>query len=101
MDALLDAAEGLLIDEGYGAVITRRLAERAGVNHGLVHYYFGSMEEVLLQTLERFTQRLIERQRAMYGSAAPFIDKGRMGMGYPPRGNAAGYSKVFFRLQAM
>ena len=101
MDALLDAAEGLLIDECYAAVTTRRLAERAGVNHGLVHYYFGSMEEVLLQTLERFTQRLIERQRDMYGSEAPFIDKWRMAMGYLPEDIAAGYPKVFYELQAM
>jgi AcrR family transcriptional regulator len=101
MDALLDAAEALLIDEGYAAVTTRRLAERAGVNHGLVHYYFGSMEEVLLQTLERFTQRLLERQRAMYGSEAPFLGKWRTAMAYLPEDSAAGYPKVFYELQAM
>ena len=101
MDALLDAAEALLIDEGYAAVTTRRLAERAGVNHGLVHYYFGSMEEVLLQTLERFTQRLLERQRAMYGAEAPFLEKWRTAMGYLPEDSAAGYPKVFYELQAM
>ena len=63
VNALLDAAESLLVERGYAFVTTRRLAERAGVNHGLVHYYFGSMEEVFLQTLERFTDRLVERQR--------------------------------------
>ena len=41
----------------------RKLAERAGVNHGLVHYYFGSMEDLLLRVVERFTEALIERQR--------------------------------------
>jgi len=101
MEALLDAAEALLIDVGYAGVTTRRLAERAGVNHGLVHYYFGSMEEVLLQTMERFTQRLIERQRAMYGTEAPFLDKWRTAMGYLREDIAAGYPKVWYELQAI
>ena len=59
-EAILDAAECLLVDVGYARITTRRLAERAGVNPGLVHDYFGSMEEVLLQAVERFTSRLAE-----------------------------------------
>jgi AcrR family transcriptional regulator len=31
------------------------LAEDAGMSHGLVHYYFGSMDELLTQTLQRLT----------------------------------------------
>jgi DNA-binding transcriptional regulator YbjK len=48
--ALLDAAERLLVDVGYAGITTRRLAEEAGVNHGLVHYYFGSIENLLVGT---------------------------------------------------
>ena len=78
--AILDAAERLLIEVGYGAISTRKLAEEAGVNAGLIHYYFGSMEEVFLQVLERFTARLTQRQVAMYGSDLPFIQKWRTAM---------------------
>ena len=53
------------MDVGYAGITTRRLAEEAGVNHGLVHYYFGSIENLLVRALERFTERLIARQRAM------------------------------------
>src|SRR5688572_21558966 len=81
MEALLDAAERLLVAEGHAAITTRRLAKEAGVNHGLVHYYFGSMEEVMVQVLERFTERLIARQRTMYGSEAPFLEKWRTAWG--------------------
>jgi TetR/AcrR family transcriptional regulator len=56
--ALMDAAERLLFEVGYAGVTTRRVAEAAGVKHGLVHYYFGSMEELLTQTLERLAERL-------------------------------------------
>ena len=38
--ALLDAAAAVMLEEGYAAVTTRRLAQRAGVNNGLVSYYF-------------------------------------------------------------
>ena len=67
-EALLDAAERLLVEVGYAGITTRRLAEEAGVNHGLVHYYFGSNENLLVRALERFTERLIARQRELYAA---------------------------------
>src|SRR5262245_11406634 len=101
VDALLDAAERLLVEQGYGAITTRNLAERAGVNHGLVHYYFGSMEEVMVQVLERFTARLIERQRAMYSSDRPFLEKWRTAWAFQEQDLSSGYSKIWLELQAM
>jgi AcrR family transcriptional regulator len=99
-DALLDAAERLLVDLGYSGITTRRLAEEAGVNHGLVHYYFGSIENVLIRTLERFTERLIERQRAMYAADVPFIEKWRTAMRYLVEEDVR-YEKVWLELQAL
>jgi AcrR family transcriptional regulator len=99
--ALLDAAERLLIEAGYAGLTTRRVAAEAGVNHGLVHYYFGSMEELLLQVLERFTDRLIERQTAMYEGDAPFLEKWRTAMRWLEDDIEAGYPKVWWELQAM
>jgi AcrR family transcriptional regulator len=99
--ALLDAAERLLIETGYASLTTRKVAAEAGVNHGLVHYYFGSMEELLLQVLERFTEHLIERQTAMYEGATPFIEKWRTAMRWLDEDVEAGYPKVWWELQAM
>jgi AcrR family transcriptional regulator len=99
--ALLDAAERLLIEAGHAGLTTRTVAGEAGVNHGLVHYYFGSMEEQLLQVLERFTVRLIERQTAMYEAATPFIEKWRTAMRWLDEDVEAGYPKVWWELQAM
>ena len=100
-EVFLDAAERLLVSTGYAGISVRRLADEAGANHGLVHYYFGSMEELFLRVLERFTLRLIERQRAMYSSDAPFIDKWRAAMDFLDEDIAAGYPKVWFELKAM
>jgi len=98
--ALLDAAERLLVDAGYAAITTRRLADEAGVNHGLVHYYFGSNENLLLQALERFTERLIVRQRELYEADLPFVEKWRTAMRYLVSEDVT-YEKVWLELQAL
>jgi AcrR family transcriptional regulator len=100
-DALLDAAERLLVDVGYVGITTRRLAEEAGVNHGLVHYYFSSIENLLVRTLERFTGRLIARQRALYADPEiPFIEKWRTAMRFLISEDVE-YEKVWCELQAL
>jgi AcrR family transcriptional regulator len=99
-EALLDAAERLLVEVGHAGITTRRLAEVAGVNHGLVHYYFGSIENLLLRTLERFTERLTHRQRELYAAESPFIEKWRTAMRYLISEDVT-YEKVWLELQAL
>ena len=96
---LLDAAEQLLIETGYAGITTRRLAAQADVNHGLVHYYFGSMDALLIQVLERFTAQLIVRQRAMYATPVPFVERWRTAMRYLEEDRP--YQKIWYELQAM
>ena len=99
-EAFLDAAERLLIDVGHAGVTTRSLAQAADANQGLVHYYFGSMENLLARVLERFTDRLIARQRAMYAAPdVPFTDKWRTAMRYLDADRD--YQKIWFELQAL
>ena len=99
-EAFLDAAERLLVSVGHAGITTRALAEEAGANHGLVHYYFGSMENLLARVLERFTDRLIGRQRAMYAAPdVPFAEKWRTAMRYLDADRE--YQKVWFELQAL
>jgi AcrR family transcriptional regulator len=99
-DALLDAAERLLVEVGHAGITTRRLAEEAGVNHGLVHYYFGSNESLLVRALERFTERMIARQRELYASDLPFVEKWRTAMRYLVSEDVT-YEKVWLELQAL
>jgi AcrR family transcriptional regulator len=99
-EALLDAAERLLVDVGYARITTRALAEEAGVNHGLVHYYFGSNENLLVRALERFTERLIERQRELYAADMPFIEKWRTAIRYLLSEDVT-YEKAWLELQAL
>jgi AcrR family transcriptional regulator len=101
VEAFLDAAERLLVEVGYARITTRKLAGEAGLNQGLVHYYFGSMDELFVQVLERFTERLVTRQRALYARDVPFLEKWRAAMGYMDEDLAAGYPKVWYELNAL
>lgn len=100
--ALLDAAERVLVESGYPAATTRAVAAEAGVNHGLVHYYFGSVDNLLLETLKRFSTELFDRQRALYAEDRPFIEKWRTAMGHlTGTDKESGYGKLWLELQAM
>lgn len=45
-DRLLDATAALIAEVGWTAVTLRAVAERADVNKGVVHYHFGSMDDL-------------------------------------------------------
>lgn len=61
-EMLLDATERLLLEEGYGAVSARRVAKDAGLSLGLVHYYFGPMENLLVEVFRRRAEWMLERE---------------------------------------
>jgi AcrR family transcriptional regulator len=50
---LVDAAERLLLEEGYAAVTSRRVAAVAGLKPQLVHYYFRTMDDLFLEVFRR------------------------------------------------
>ncbi|ABW12390.1 transcriptional regulator, TetR family [Parafrankia sp. EAN1pec] len=69
--ALLDATESLMLEEGYAAVTTRRLATKAGVNNGLVYYYFGTMDGLYIELFRRGAERSLARLRWTLQSPQP------------------------------
>jgi AcrR family transcriptional regulator len=48
---LLQSAVQILRDEGAGAVTTRRLAEQFGLKRHIVHYYFGTIDELFVAVM--------------------------------------------------
>ncbi|MFI6223824.1 TetR/AcrR family transcriptional regulator [Nocardia salmonicida] len=69
--ALLDAAERIMLEEGYAAVSSRRLGTRAGVNPALVYYYFDNMDNLFVELFRRGADRSYERQLRALESAQP------------------------------
>lgn len=50
---LLDAAETIFADQGYTRASTRAVAKLAGVNLGMLHYFFGSKRELFRAAYQR------------------------------------------------
>ncbi|HKS99270.1 MAG TPA: helix-turn-helix domain-containing protein [Rugosimonospora sp.] len=68
---LLDAAEQLMIEEGYAAVTSRRIATRAGLKPQLVHYYFRTMDDLFLAVFQRRAEEGVEAQAQALASDRP------------------------------
>ena len=76
---LLDAAEQLMLEEGYAAVTSRRLAHKAGLKPQLVHYYFRTMEELFLEVFRRRAEEGLQVQAQALQSAQPLWALWRFG----------------------
>jgi AcrR family transcriptional regulator len=82
--ALLQAAKAVMEESGYAAVTSRRIAAKAGLKPQLVHYYFASMDDLLLELFRGMAKEMIDLQaqairsehplRQLWGVAA---DRGR------------------------
>ncbi len=68
---LVDAAEKLIKDEGYGVATARRIASEVGLKHQAVFYYFGSQDELLLAVYRRFAERKRKIIEAAFESDQP------------------------------
>ena len=69
--ALLDAAQRLMLTEGYAAVTSRRVAAEAEVNPGLVYYYFGPMDNMFVEVFRRSAERMLEQQARALSAEQP------------------------------
>ena len=76
---LLDAAEQLMLEEGYAAVTSRRLANKAGLKPQLVHYYSRTMEELFLEVFRRRAEEGLAVQARALQSPQPLWALWRFG----------------------
>ena len=56
---LLDAAEAIMREHGHGALTARTLADKLSLKRQIVHYYFESMDELLVQLVRRSSERAL------------------------------------------
>lgn len=69
--AMLDAAEAILRDEGYGALTSRRIAEYLGVKQRLLYYYFKTMDDLVQESFRRLSIRELDRLKSAISSDHP------------------------------
>src|SRR5262249_38520353 len=68
---LVDATIQIMIEEGYAAATSRRVAAAAGVKPALVHYYFPTMDDLYLEVFRRGAAVYHERQQKALASDRP------------------------------
>jgi AcrR family transcriptional regulator len=70
-EALIEATAQIMLEEGYAAATSRRVAAKAGVKPALVHYYFPSMDDLFVAVLRDKAEHNLQRQRQAIAEAQP------------------------------
>ena len=68
---LVEAATALLGEEGISGITARRIAQKVGLSHQIVHYYFKSMDDLLIAVVEQGTARAVEDLEAALSTEDP------------------------------
>lgn len=74
-ERLIKAAQECFLDDDYGNVTTRRIAERAGANVSMIRYYFGNKEGLYEEMIRDTLAPLLEvLDSELLSSAGGFAD---------------------------
>lgn len=68
---LLDAAEKVMLADGYAAVSSRRIAKEVGVTPALVHYYFATLDDLFVAVVRRRTEQQLSHLRGLLDGPEP------------------------------
>ena len=60
-----------MLQEGYAAVATRRVAKEVELTPALVHYYFPTTEDLLIAVYRRAVEQALERLKSAFASEQP------------------------------
>jgi TetR/AcrR family transcriptional regulator len=69
--ALIDAAEEIFLEKGFGNTSLSEIARRAGITKSLIHHYFGSKEGLWREVKTRRFLYYAEQQMEMLQAAEP------------------------------
>jgi AcrR family transcriptional regulator len=78
-ERILEAALETVKREGFAGASARAVARAGGFNQALIYYYFGSLNELLLATLEETSRRRLESYRARMDEIGTLEDLARVG----------------------
>jgi AcrR family transcriptional regulator len=92
--AILAAARGCLLADGYANLSTRRVAEAAEVPLSQIHYHFGSKRQLILAVLDAENERLLERQRQMFDAPEPLWVRWELACDFLDADIESGYVRI-------
>lgn len=70
-NAIIEATDQIIREEGYAALTSRNIGARAGVKAPLIHYYFDSLDDLYLTVFRRASQDGLRRIEEALESAQP------------------------------
>ena len=73
-ERILAAAEAEFLARGYDRARTQAIADEAGINKALLHYYFGSKDELFAEIFREKTKLLFPRVEALLGEHDSFVE---------------------------
>lgn len=97
---ILAVAFKLLTKVGYARLSTRDIAAEAGVNHAMIHYYFGTKDKLVIAALDESNRKLLNRQAEMYNQAGGFAQKWAQARKFFEEDLASGFVRVQMELWA-
>jgi TetR/AcrR family transcriptional regulator len=75
-DRILEAATAVFVEEGYAGARMQQIADRAGINKALLHYYYRSKDKLFELVFQyKLNQFLPQVTMAMNNPELTFIDK--------------------------
>jgi AcrR family transcriptional regulator len=97
---ILEAARNCLLAEGFANLSTRRVADMAEVPLSQIHYHFGSKQRLILALLEAENERLLARQRTMFGGPEPLWQQWLQACDFLDEDVESGYVRVLQEMVA-
>ena len=98
---LLEAAQRVLIKDGYAVLSTRRIGEAASTQMSQIQYHFGSKEGLILALFEHMNDGLVERQGQTFNDPTLSVSqKWALACDYLDEDIASGYVRVLQELIA-
>jgi TetR/AcrR family transcriptional regulator, regulator of autoinduction and epiphytic fitness len=68
---ILDAAERIMVEEGYAAVSSRRIAQEIGLNPATIHYYYPATDDLFIALHRRMTDQQVGELEAVLAAHDP------------------------------
>jgi AcrR family transcriptional regulator len=68
---ILDATERVMVEDGYAAVSSRRIAQDLGLNAATIHYYYPATDDLFVALHARMTARQVAGLEAVAAADSP------------------------------
>jgi len=72
---ILDAAQDIFVRKGLDGTRMHEIAEQAGINKALLHYYFRTKEKLFLKVFSLAFPKILPRTMEIFDSDMPFLEK--------------------------